>query len=63
MSNTLSSTRPPRRPLADRVGLRLYLGDRLRWRLHEDRTPAAPEAAVFANCVEQELTEQAHRAG
>lgn len=32
----LSSTRPPRRPWADRLGLRLYLTSRLRWRIATD---------------------------
>lgn len=50
----LSDVRPPRRPLADRLRLRLYLGDRLRYRLATDRG-GAPGVSVFAACVAADL--------
>lgn len=51
----LSSVRPPRRPWADRLGLRLYLGDRLRWRLAQDHTPTAPAVDVQGAVLDQDM--------
>jgi len=55
MPAPLHHLHPPHRPWADRLGLRLYLPDRLHWRLAQDRHPTAPDTAVFANLVEHDL--------
>lgn len=52
---SLSSDRPMRRPWADRLGLRLYLGDRLRLRLAQDPHDA-PVVDVQAAVLDQDMT-------